>query len=368
MRPSLLAALCFLLLFAIAPAQEPSAEELQQQIERQLRLFQSPARQLEELSMQLAAFRAPWEGNGTVASLRMAMRLIGADALGLSEEQKDRLPLTADGDGIKGKPYQDFYDNPSPELAKLNEESRALLVLGGPFLERATKEQKDAILEVETKVELLREKTFQTTIEETLTPEQMREVRKLEMQLMAEVGMPFPTMFEILDLTDEQKKEMDSIVDEMKPEYERLVKEFLMLESEEKYSKYRSELKGKTFASLEELHKSLGEIKSRFSMASAESNKRGMDFMDRGTKLGTLLQDRMMNVLTDEQLDKMQEIMDETPVVIKKFLDRIKAMREFQQKLPVYTPGPDSWRPGMPLPEQFKEERKRTGRGFPRSE
>ena len=80
----------------------------------------------------------------------------------------------------------------------------------------------------------------------------------------------------------------------------------------------------------------------------------------------TLLQARMMNVLTDDQLDRMQEIIDETPASIKRFLAGVKAMREFQEKLPGYVPGPDSWRPGMPLPAQFKEER-RTGR-FPRSE
>jgi len=75
-----------------------------------------------------------------------------------------------------------------------------------------------------------------------------------------------------------------------------------------------------------------------------------------------------MDVLTDEQLEKMQQIMDKTPEFIKQFLATRKASRETQAKSPAYVPGPDSWRPGMPLPEQFKEERKRTGRGFPRSE
>jgi hypothetical protein len=154
----------------------------------------------------------------------------------------------------------------------------------------------------------------------------------------------------------------------MKPEYDRFVKEFLMLESEAEYFMRRKELEGKTFNSLEELHKSVGEIRRRFLIANPDGGKRGMEFMDRGTKLATLMQNRMMNVLTDEQLDKMQEIMDDTPASVKKILVRFKAMREFQKKVPVYTPGPDSWRPGMPLPEQFREERKRTGRGFPRSE
>jgi len=73
-----------------------------------------------------------------------------------------------------------------------------------------------------------------------------------------------------------------------------------------------------------------------------------------------------MNVLTDEQLDKMQKILDEAPAFAKRMLAQSKAQQEEQKRSQTYTPGPDSWRPGDPLPEQFKEERK-TG-NFPRGE
>ena len=226
------ATLSFLLLFAFAAhtqQQEPTPEELQREIEYRLRDLTSPARQLDELSEKLAAFRAPWEGNGTVAALRLAMRLIGADQLELSEEQKERLPFTADGDGMKQAPYEDFYNsnNPTPELAEAREALKSALIPDDPFLERATEEQKNAFLEAAARIDGLFQKTLQSAIEETLTSEQMREVRKLEMQLLAELGIPFPSMFEVLDLTSEQKKEMDEIISEMKPEYDRLVLEVL---------------------------------------------------------------------------------------------------------------------------------------------
>ena len=357
-----------ILLFATASAQELTPEQQQKQIELEFRAFQSPKRQLEDVSEKLAAFRAPWEGYGTVGTLRLAMRLIGADELGLSEVQKERLPFTADGDGMKDAPYQAFYskDNTSPELAQARKELISVLIPDDPLLERATEKQKDAILEADTKIELLFQKTLQAAIEETLTPEQMREVKKLEIQLMPQVGIPFPTMFEILDLTDEQKKEMDKIVSEIKPEYDRLIKEFIMLEIEEMYSMRRNELKGKTFDSLEELHKCFGEIHRRRVMANPDGGKRGMEFMDRGTRLATLMQDRMMNVLTDEQLVKMQEILDATPMAVKKMLATIKMMQTAAKLSPTYVPGPDSWRPCMPVPKQFMEERK--ARRFPRSE
>ena len=68
-----------------------------------------------------------------------------------------------------------------------------------------------------------------------------------------------------------------------------------------------------------------------------------------------------MNVLTDAQLDKMAQILNETPEFAKWALAQAKAQQEAAKKSPSYVPGPDSWRPGDPLPVQFKEERNTGG-------
>jgi hypothetical protein len=60
----------------------------------------------------------------------------------------------------------------------------------------------------------------------------------------------------------------------------------------------------------------------------------------------------------------MEKILDESPAFVKQVLAESQQRQEVQEKSQTYVPGPDSWRPGMPLPVQFKEER-RTGR-FPR--
>jgi hypothetical protein len=50
----------------------------------------------------------------------------------------------------------------------------------------------------------------------------------------------------------------------------------------------------------------------------------------------------------------MQKILDETSAFAKRLLAMSKTLQEAEKKSPDYVPGSGSWRPGDPLPEQFK--------------
>jgi hypothetical protein len=366
---TIIALFCLSLLLTFASAQEPSLE-LQQQIENELRRMQSPIRQLEWEAEKLASFRALWKGHGTWTALRLVLRTGNPTELELTEEQKERLSsfvYSQDWDGIGDGAhalYVDMYKNPTPEFAQALEAARATLIPDDPLFEHATEEQKNAFREASTTLDSFLYKIMHTEIEETLTPEQMLQVRKLEMQLMPELGMPFPSMFDPLGLTDEQKKEMNRISDELEAEYDHLIREDAALKVERLFAPLES-LKEKTFTSREEFQKSLQDARRQV-VPSEALRKKQNDLQEQGKKIAVLLRDRLMNVLTDEQLDKMQQIMDDTPEFAKKVLAEIKSGREAQAKSPTYVPGPDSWRPGTPVPTEFKAERKR-GR-FPRGE
>jgi len=356
---------CLLVVTVVGFAQQqPSAEQIQQQMEQTLRFLQSPKKQLEEESGEIPAHLSSWNGQGTWMPLRMMVRMGGEAELGLTEAQKQRLPFLYKENELGREWYQKMFQNPTPEFTQAMEAVQATQLPDDPFFERATEEQKNAYREANMLTTKLWLEALQADVEETLTPEQMLTVRKLEMQLMPEMGIPFPSMFEPLGLTADQKKEMNEIADEMKAEYERLVREAAALKAERIVSTYKM-LEGKTFASQEEFHRSLNDIHRQFVYPEA-MRKKSEDLRERGTKLTTLLQNRLMNVLTDEQLDKMQKIMDEPPGFIKKFLTQAKSHRTAQEKSPTYVPGPDSWRPGDGAPAEFKEERKR--RPFPRAE
>ena len=365
----LLAPLCFTMLFGVAVAQEPSAE--QTQIEKQLRYLLSPIQRLEWEAEKLAPWRSTWNGYGTWMTFRAIMVHGGENELGLTDEQKQRFSFRyqrgAEGDGVETNWFDEMSKNPTPEYTQAEEAYKAVyfpLRESDTLLERVTEEQKNAYREVAAFEWNLFYAAQHKEIVEILTPEQLTQVRKLEMQLMPAVGFPFPSMFEPLELTEEQKEEMNKITKEMKAEFDQLVLEIAIYESGERQSRYET-LRGKSFASKEEFWKARSEAARTVTPQSRESQRKNFaDWSERGIKLATTLQSRLMNVLTDEQLDEMQKILDETPMFVKKFIAGFKMLQAAAKMSPGYVPGPDSWRPGDPLPVQFKEERK-TGR-FPR--
>jgi hypothetical protein len=344
--------------FTITSAQEPTAEQLQQQIEDSIRYHQSPKQRINWEADQLATSRSSWNGQGTWMPLQFLMRSGAEDELGLTDDQKKRLSLLYLENNMGMGMSEEMRQKIMPKAIALREAGEATMIPGDPNFERATEEQKDAYREVVIASVNLFTSALQTEIQETLTSEQMLKVRKLEMQLMPVMGIPFPSMFDPLDLTDDQKKEMNKIADEMKAEFDRLTLEEAMLKSERLAATYGS-LRGQTFASQEEFQKAQQDVHRQY-VPSEELRKRYSDLRERGTKLTTTLQNRLMNVLTDEQLDKMQKILDETPEFAKKMIAQFKGQQEAQEKSPQYVPGPDSWRPGDPVPVQFKEERQRT--------
>jgi hypothetical protein len=349
-------------LFAVASAQEPSAE--QRRMEETLRFLQSPKKQLEEEAGEIPYNSSSWNGQGTWMPLRMMVRLGGEAELGLTDEQKQRLPFLYKENELQGEWYQKMRQNPTPEYTQAIEAIRATEIPGDPFFERATEEQKNAYREASMALTNLSLSAMQANVEETLTPEQMLQVRKLEMQLMPAMGIPFPSMFDPLGLTDDQKKEMNKIADELKAEFDQLTQEAATLKAERIVASYGL-LKGKSFASQDEFQKALSDVHRQY-VPSEAARKKSADLQERGTKLVSTLQTRLMNVFTVAQLDKMQKILDETPKAIKERIAQSKSQQEQQKKSPQYVPSPGSWRPGMPLPIQFKEERK-SGR-FPRGE
>ena len=369
MKTILSAALfCSALLFTAASAQEPSTEQLQRQFEETLQYLQSPKKQLDEEAQEIPAHSSSWNGQGSWKILRIMMISDAEDSLKLTEEQKQRFSFLTKESELGVDWFDKMRQNPTPEFTQaqnaIKNATEAVEILGDPLFERATEEQKDAYREASMAVSNLWLAAMQTEVEETLTPEQMLQVRKLEMQLMPMMGIPFPAMYEPLDLTDEQKEEMNKITGELKAEFDRLTMEAAVLAAERNVSTYKM-LQGKSFASREEFNKSLNEIHRQF-VPSEAMRKKSSDLQEQGAKLVTLLQTRLMTVLTDEQLDKMQKILNETPEFAKKFLAEFKAKQEEEKKSPGYVPGPDSWRPGDPVPEQFKQERQRSR--FPRGE
>ena len=199
----------------------------------------------------------------------------------------------------------------------------------------------------------------------TLLPEQKRKMEELRLANIAEMPFLSPSMFKPLDLTDAQKQQMEQIRNELRPEFEETLKNWVrgtvILESKTA-NEFKKEGK-KPVGNPEEwkaVTKKLMENDPEYKKIYEEINSKGKAF-------ATELKIKMFDVLTDEQWERMLNLIDNPPEHAKIIRNRLKELSGESEKAEAWQPGPNSWRPGDPIPIQYRQERNERGR-FPRGE
>ena len=339
-------------------AQDRSTDELVKELT-------SPRWIIYQEAQERPSYDALWNGGADWISARIMLSQGGEAEFGLTEEQDARLSFLRKENEIAQELFRRKFQQQDPELLKANELANAAILKDDPYFYNATDEQKRAYMEANMGLFQFADKYMDQELRETLTPEQMVKVQTLKLQLLPGMGLPSPAMFEPLGLSDEQKAEMETIKSEMKAEFDSLVdeqmgmrREFLSTITAELVEK----LKNEDMDSPNRLFDELSTIgKKTMEDFSKDENQIKMRKAtdERGRKFATLLKARLMNVLTDEQLDKMQKLMDDSPDFVKKMLAKMSTEREEAEKSNQWSPGPNSWRPGDGTPEDFKNERKK---------
>ena len=301
-------------------------------------------------------YRSIWDGQGSVIATALYMGLPEGQAdLALSEEQSERLAIFNDGQLLQRR----AMNKPGVMIAMGAMEM--IVPKDDQKLANATEAQKQRYKELFAKPVQIMLDDLQNEVETTLTPEQMLKVRALELQLLPEKGLPSPTMFEPLGLSDEQKEEMAAIKKALEPEFEKLLDETAKIEVEESRLLYETLAKmhkenpfETTREYIDAISPTLNEVRKddRLAPKLKEIAEKGQNFTKK-------LKVRLMNVLTDAQLDKMQELLDNTPEFVRKELERLRKEREEREKAGIWVPGPDSWRPGDGIPAELEQERKK---------
>ena len=332
-------------------------------LDKLLRHMQSPHTRLESEAGLRARYRSLWNGRGgTFESMEMFLSAPeGRQALNLTETQADRLAYFHDEEQAMRRGQN------IPGLAELEAEADKILE-DNPYLENATEEQKKRYGELAESASYLMFDDVMNEVETVLSPEQMLQIREVELQLLPEIGLPSPAMFESLGLTDEQKEKMAAIKKQMEQEFEKLLSEVVAVEHEihrQLAEKFTALCKENPPASFEEFMQKLKSEQKKLNK-NAEVRKKRQQVADKGKLLATRLKFGLMNVLTDEQLDKMQRIIENMPEFIKAKLAELRREREEMEKSDQWTPGPNSWRPGDGTPEEFK--RRRIEKAFPQTE
>jgi uncharacterized protein (DUF1778 family) len=184
---------------------------------------------------------------------------------------------------------------------------------------------------------------------------------------MSEYPFISPNMFEVFDLSDAQKKQLVAIKKAMEPEFDKLIDQYL--DGHMKFSEAMDkELEGKFegVTTSEEQQRIVDKAQDKIRKSNPEHQRAMHDVMESGKKLAENLKIKMFDVLTDEQWNRMVDLIDNPPDYAKKMIAQLREHLGVNDSKPgEWAPGPNSWRPGDPIPEGYRQQRSE-GR-FPRN-
>ena len=226
-------------------------------------------------------------------------------------------------------------------------------------------------------------------ISNAITPEvkqKFLEMQLVGMMLWGETSLSgiLPSNFEALDLTDTQKQQIERIKKELGPEFERCI-ELRIEESSLRVDKENAAMMrsikpgGPGDEDPEDRRKRILEATKEVDN-DPEWQKIFEESQSSTKAFAVLFKTRMVSILTDEQRKRLQDLIDNPPPHVRLNVQRGREMlglstgaseegasKRADGDKDVWSPGPDSWKPGDPLPEWFRQE-ENTGRGFPRGD
>ena len=320
-----------------------------------------------ERQMLKRSMSSHWSGEG---SNLMVFDLIEEDTfcegLGISKEQVQSIQDAMDG-------MHTIYEN-DPHLKPFQDELNKLMnEHGNPFAEDASDELRQKYNELQArrreKMTDVSTERMQNIINENLTSEQLKKFKEFQISIMSEVPIISPNMFEVLDLSDEQKKQLDAIKKEMEPEVDTMMDK--LVDGQMKFTEIVQNAVDKKLEGVtdpEERARIQKEVQDEIRKSDPELQKAMREIMGIGKDVADKLKIKMFDVLTDEQWNRMIGLIDNPPEYAKKLLAQVhKDMGTDNSKSDEWQPGPNSWRPGDPIPEGYRQQRQERGK-FPRNE
>ena len=345
------------------------AEAQRRMIEAQRAMMRSPAMQQSQRNAAKQMMNTFWNGDG---SHMLTLNLLQQnndfrEGIGVSQEQTQKFQKAMRDismslvDDPTVKPFRD-------EMEKLTAD-----MPGGPFGEGVSEETQQRFFEIQADMtmkmmEMMGEK-MANFVNENLTPDQMKKVREFQISTMGEIPIISPNMFEALDLSDAQREQLNGIKKELEPEFGKHVDKMIDMQMKhtEKFQDAMMErLDGVTDD--EERRRIIESIDREIRQSHPEIQREMDEVMESGKGFANRLKFRMIDVLTDEQMELLAELVDNPPDYVKKIIAQIrKQMGEDDSPGGAsgeWRPGPNSWKPGDPIPEEYRQQREE--RRFPR--
>ncbi len=312
--------------------------------------------------------RSMWNGKGSnlmAGGLAFVPEL--REAFGITEEQSQKL-------GIGG--MMEMQND--PVFQEYVAEMQKSQTPDDPFLLKASEEQKQQFLQTQEKFMGYMFDKMSENIDNTLTPEQKVKFQEYQIASMGDQPVVSPDMFEALGLSDSQRGSLDLIRKELESEFEKNMEEMVdyQMEMMDKLLDYldddidisSSGDQEDLQKQVEEMQKKMLDARKKLNTEHPEYKKREDELTAKGKAFANKLKFKMFDVLTDEQMERMAQLIDNPPEDIKKAMKKIKEMQGEQEKAAGYQPNLDSWKPGEPIPDEYLEQRKERKKSFPKKQ
>ena len=337
-------------------------------------LRKSPVMQQNMKNASKTALRSFWDSKG--ANLMVVGLMSDPDiraALGVSDEQSQEIQ------GIPMRIGADLQNH--PEFKGIVEEMHAIQNPTDPFLQNADPQTQQKFQELTGKVSALSMSIMTDAIDKAITPEQKQKVNESLLANLSEMPIVSPNMFEALDLTDDQRQQMEAIKKELEPEFENNLESYangaiIMMnkmfdEMEKQGLDFQNLTQGVAAGDPEgrmdrvkAMQEKILPIQKKL-MEDPEFKKISEEINSKGKAFSTKFNTKMFDVLTDEQWNRLQKLIDDPPEYAKALGKKIKEQQAASEQAAPWQPGPNSWKPGDPIPEGYRQQRQERGR-FPR--
>ena len=349
-----------------AQAARAAAMEAQQRQMAAMREMQrSPAMQQMQRNSMRQMMNSFWEGDGSsmMANAFLHQRDF-RQGIGVSDEQWQR---------IMRAPSEVMENN--PRFQEIQTEMMEFMTQdGGPFGPNGTEEMQNRYIELQMQMQTELQgdmmERMQNAVNENLTPDQIQKIQEAQISAMSTFPIVSPNMFEALGLSDAQKQQLDGIKREMAPEFERHVDKLVdmsmkMSEAmQDEMERINDIMRDTTdheerMRLMENLHENIRRDNPDLQQAINEMMESGREFSDS-------LKFRMFDVLTDEQWERMIDLVDNPPDYVRAVIAEMRRSMGADDSGSdgQWRPGPNSWQPGEGVPEEYRRQRNTPG-GFP---
>jgi Spy/CpxP family protein refolding chaperone len=353
MKTKLLLAISCLLFFVVTVhAQQDDSPQSDFEIIRQmLAQMQSPMVQQAVKVSTKSMFRSFWDGQGTNTMV-----------FGLLQDPEFRTALN-----VSDEQYQQIQNGfistintpENQELRRLEQEA-----IGRDYDE----EIMSRLLELMERSTASMMSTMSDAIDNALTPEQKQKMQEIQLAAMGEMPIISPGIFEILNLTNAQKQQMEDVKKELEPEFEKHLETFvdgMTAISRKEFAEF--ERLGE-YSDGEDIQKRMQTVRKNL-MEDSEFKKIFDEIHSSGKAFAAQFQVKMFDVLTDEQWTRLLDLIDNPPEHARMFIKKMRERRGVSESRRGggWQPAPDSWQPGDPIPEAYRIQRNTRG-NFPRVE